>query len=195
MVPLDCARKTAALRPANYFNQIAVSKLVYQDLVADICGIRALVQTKLFQNSRGRGAASSLLEVTAHRLCHILQLERLLIDQAQLDCVIAVWTGGGLLLHNDARTRLNNRHGRNRAVRSENLRHANFSTDDSVNHDSISDCRLPIADWYFQFANRILRMNRTAQSQSEIGNWQLAIRYCLPNALISTSTPAGRSSF
>src|SRR5918911_416014 len=46
----------------------------------------------------------------------------------------AVGPRRGLLLHDDAGARLDDRHGRDRPVRGEELRHPDLLTDDSVNH-------------------------------------------------------------
>src|SRR5581483_3579513 len=75
--------------------------------------------------------------------------------RSKLHRVVTILAAGALLLHDDAWAGLDDCHRSDRAIRREQLRHANFLADDSVNHFS----------------------------------------YCFPNALISTSTPAGRSSF
>jgi hypothetical protein len=63
---------------------------------------------------------------------------------------------------------------RNPAVCRKDLRHTDFSSDDSVDHVSISDCLLPIAD-----SNSIRQHSHSgeanAYSQKPIGNRQLEI--------------------
>ena len=97
------------------------------------------VKTKLFQDPRRRNAAAGLFEVAAHRLGNVLQLDRLIVDQAELHGVVTVRAAGRFLLHDDARPSLDDRHRSYRAVRREDLRHADFSSDDSVNHDQLFD--------------------------------------------------------
>ena len=68
------------------------------------------------------------------------ELDRAVFDEPQLDGVVAVAAGGRLLLHDDARPRLDDRHGRDRPVRGEELRHPDLLTDDSVNHHEPLGC-------------------------------------------------------
>src|SRR4029078_2489786 len=94
-----------------------------------------------------------LLVVTGDGLRH---LRRLGFDQAELHGLVAVGLCG-LALHDHAWTGLQHRRRLDGPVLGEQLRHADFSADDSGDHG------------YFPCS--------------------------FPNALISTSTPAGRSSF
>src|ERR1041384_7823838 len=166
---LDRAGKTPALRTPDHVNHLAVRKLIDQHLVADVHPVAAFVQTELFEDSRRGNATASFLEVPAHRLADILQLRWLLIHQNELHRLVSVRNGCRLLFHDDTWASLDYRHWRHCAVRRKDLRHADFSSDDPVNHD-------------FNPANRSYRPYRT-------------YLYCLPKALISTSTPAGKSSF
>src|ERR1043165_7826604 len=152
---LDRAGKTATLRTPDHVNHFAVSKLIDKHFVADIHAVAAFAHTKLFQDSRRGNAATSLLEVPAHRLGHILQLQWLLIHQTELHRVVSVRTGGRFLLHHDTWASFDYRHWRHRAVRRKDLRHADFSSDDPVNHFRLS--LLPIIEWPGKARHRTVR--------------------------------------
>src|SRR5437868_12531347 len=141
----------------------------------------------LFQDARRWNARASLLEVAAHRLVDVLQRDRPIFNQPELHRVVTVTTCGHLLLHHDARPRLDDRHRRDRAIFGEQLRHPNFAPDDSINHLEPR----PMSKV------QCLMSKAQCQSLTDFGHWILDFGqiYCLPNALISTSTPAGRSSF
>jgi hypothetical protein len=80
--------------------------------------------------------------VAAHGLINVLQLDGLVFDKAKLNSVVAVFSASRLLLHHDARPGLNDSHRRDRSIGCEQLRHPNFSSDDSVNHHKTSVYRV-----------------------------------------------------
>src|ERR1700741_3705073 len=131
---LDRTCEPTSLGLANYFNHIAVSKLIDQHFLADIHLAVGTVQAKLFKNAGRRNSATGLFKVAAHRLGHVLQLDGLFVDESYLHRVVTISSGCSFLLHHDTGTSLNHGDWRNHAVRRKDLRHANFSSDDSVNH-------------------------------------------------------------
>src|SRR5687767_2483276 len=135
VMTLNSAGEPSALGPPNNLDGITVGELVHQNLVTDIGCVFRILETKLFQNSGRRRATPRLFKVTTHWLSHVFQLHRLFVDQAQLHGVVAIGSSRRLLLHNHAGTRFDHSYRCNRSVSSEELRHTDFSTDDSVNHD------------------------------------------------------------
>src|SRR5262249_8870893 len=104
--------------------------------------------------------------------------------QSELHRVITV-RGGRLALRHHARTRLEQRHRHGLAVRPEHLRHSDLFAKDSWTH----------------LLNPFLTRIRCGAEKSKSGICVLCVSasprqaFHFPNALISTSTPAGRSSF
>src|SRR5712691_5489055 len=131
MMALDCTRKPASLGFANHLDHISVSKLIDKNLVTDIHLAGGIVQAKLFENARRRNSTACLLKVAAHRLSNVFQLDRFLVDEAHLHGVVTISSGRSFLLHHDTWSSLNHGDGRDHAVSRKNLRHANFSSDDS----------------------------------------------------------------
>src|SRR2546421_385373 len=146
MVALDGAGKSAPLRLADHVDQVSVGKLIDKNLVAHIHLAGGFIQAKFFKNAGRRNSTTCLLKVSPHRLGDVLQFRRSLINQADLHRVITISPGRRLLLYYDAWSSLDDRHRCNSAIRRENLRHADFSSDDSVNHWFNSN--LKIAECY-----------------------------------------------
>src|SRR5437868_8815107 len=134
VVTLNRSGEPATFRLSDDFYDVAIRKLIDEDLVADICTFVRRGQTKLFKDSSRWNSAASLFKVAAHRLVHVLQLHWPIFDQAQLNRVIAILAAGSFFLHDDTGPGLDDGHRSNRTVRGKQLRHANFFADDSVNH-------------------------------------------------------------
>ena len=123
--------------------------------------------------------------MACHGLVDPLRLDEL--HQAQLDRFVAVLLRGAPL-HHHAGTGLQHRAGHGGAVVGEDLRHPQLDSDNAVNHSQFL-CRPP------EF-----RVSQFPASSRSIHNCGFGITEpyfppCSPNALISTSTPGGRSSF
>src|SRR6185369_11145809 len=101
VVTLDRTRETTTFRTPNHVDHLAVRKLIDKNFVADVCAVARVEQTKLLQDPGGRNAAAGLLEVLAHRLRDVLQLQRSLVNEPELHGVVTVWTSSTFLLHDD----------------------------------------------------------------------------------------------
>src|SRR6188474_3223151 len=128
----DALEALAAARP-DHIDAFAVGKDRHVDDVARLGGIAAGLHLHLAANARRRHAG--LLEVARARF---VLFRRLRFDEAQLHRLVSVVLRR-LHLCDDARTGLEDGRGRNRAVSCEQLRHADFLSDQSSNHD----CFLP----------------------------------------------------
>src|SRR5437764_1291707 len=142
---LHGAGESATLRLAYDIHNVTVSELIDEDFVPHAGGIIRRGQAELFQKSRRGNSTARLFKVATHRLVDVLQFDRPIFDQSDLHSVITILAARRLLLHDDARPCLDDRHRSDRAIGRKYLRHANFLPDDSVNH-----CRLPIATWRFE---------------------------------------------
>src|ERR1700682_1809711 len=162
-MPLNRSREPAALRLTDHVNNVAVPKLIYQNLVAYVGALIRSFEAKLFEHAGRGNAAAGLLEVTAHRFIDILHSDGPIFDQADLHGIVTVTAAGSFLLHHDTGTGLNNSHRSDRAIRREQLRHPNFLANDSVNHFRLPIAPLPMADLSIH------------DYQAPIGNWQLEI--------------------
>src|SRR5258708_24600862 len=146
MVAFDGAGEAATFRTSHHLYQIAVGKKIYQHLVAYTGVSSRSVKAQLFEHAGWRYAAAGLLKMPAHRQGNALQANRLVLDQAELHRVVTIRPGRRLFLHDYAGTRFDNSHRSDRSIRGKPLRHAQFSTDDPVNHKLISDFQLPISN-------------------------------------------------
>src|SRR5215475_1547375 len=90
IVALDGASESATLRVAYNINDIAIGELVDQNLVSNAGGVIGSRQPKFFENSGRRNPATRLFEMTAHRLCHVFQLDRTVFDEPELNRVVAI---------------------------------------------------------------------------------------------------------
>src|SRR6476620_12483202 len=90
IVTLDCACESPTFGSTNHVNHLAVSKLINQHLVTNVGAIVRRGQSKFFKNTCRRNSTASLLEVAAHRLGDVSQLQRLIIYQPELHCIVAV---------------------------------------------------------------------------------------------------------
>ncbi len=104
-VSLDNTGKAFSLRLADHLNDIILIEHIDQYLVADAGSLIARLDAHFPQDSRGRHAGA--LEVSLRRL--VYPSGRLLFNQPQLHCVVAVGVDG-LLLNYNAWTGLDNRH-------------------------------------------------------------------------------------
>ena len=104
-VSLDDTGKPFSLRLADHLNDIILGEHIDQYLVTDGGGLVARLDAHFPQYSRGRHAGA--LEVALSRL--VYPAGRLLFNQPQLHCVVAVGVDG-LLLNYNAWTGLDNRH-------------------------------------------------------------------------------------
>src|ERR1700749_3101731 len=93
VVTLDGARKTATLRASNHVNHLAVRELIDEHFVADVRVVAAVEQAEFFQYARRRNAPAGLLEMTAHGLGDVLQLQRPLVPQPELPRIVTVRSG------------------------------------------------------------------------------------------------------
>src|ERR1043166_7331335 len=130
VVTLNRSRETAPLRLAHHVDDVAVGKLIDENLVADIRAFIRCGQTKLFQDPRRRDAGAGLFKVSAHGLIHVFQLDRTIFDEPDLHRVVTILAAGGFLLHYYAGPGFDDCHRSDRTVRREQLRHANFLADD-----------------------------------------------------------------
>jgi len=65
----------------------------------------------------------------------VLKTNRLLFDKSKLDSVVTIASRDTLCLDHNAGSRFDDRHGGNRAVLSEELRHTHFSANASTDHN------------------------------------------------------------
>ena len=127
VVALHDALKSLAAARADDVDALAVLEHRDQNLIADL-RIAVLRQRHLAPHARRRHVG--FLVVARERLAH---LRRLAVDQPDLHRLVAVGRRG-LALHDHARTRLDDRRRNDRAVLGEQLRHADFSANDSCDH-------------------------------------------------------------
>src|SRR5215210_7410949 len=100
---LDRSGETAPLRAPDDFDGIAVSELVNQHLIADAGCVFRVLKSELFQDACRRNAPAGLLEMPAHGLVDVLQLDGSVFDEPQLHGVVAVAPGGRFFLNDDTR--------------------------------------------------------------------------------------------
>src|SRR5882724_5966445 len=172
MMPLHYARKTAALAHANHVDLVLGLELIHQHLVAGL-GI-AIARTQRELPQVAHASHPGLLEVARFRLVDALFLD--VLHQAKLHRIIAVGSGR-LALHYHARTSLQQGDRDYLSIRPEDLGHADFFAKNTCAHISKSFCN-----------SKTPRLSPRLSVSASIFSY-------FPNALISTSTPAGRSSF
>src|SRR5258706_12831272 len=114
---LDRACEPTPLRPADDVNDVAVSELIHQNLIAHVGGVVRGFQAKLFQHRSRRNAAAGFLEMTAHRIVDVLYSDRTIFDQTNLLRIVTVASACSIFLHNDTLPRLNNSYRGHRPVR------------------------------------------------------------------------------
>src|ERR1700686_3115001 len=187
MPALHAARKAATLPDTGDVDELASLEIFHQPAVADFRFVFRFRDANFLHDFHRSHV--SLFEVAGHCLVDALRLDE--FDEAELRGVVAVFfLGPGL--HDDAGARLENGATHEDAVFGEDLRHAELDSDDSV------DCHFP-------FLSLV-----ACPPPADIGCVTSEIR-CLkpaglkpgiyiyfpawPKALISTSTPGGRSSF
>src|SRR4030095_6168277 len=157
---LNGAGESTTFRLSDNINDFAVSELIDKYLSAYVGTVVSIQKAKLPKNASRRHASASLLKVSAHRLADVLQFRWFVVNESQVHCVGTLAPSRIFLLPHNARSCLNNCDRGNRAISRKDLRHADFSSDDSVNHCRFS--LLPIDDC--RFLTRL-----------PIGNWQSAI--------------------
>jgi hypothetical protein len=135
-VAFDGTGKAAPLRFAHNLDRIPVSKDINLYLVTDR-GFRLRSQADLFQNPSRRNTAARLFEMSAKRLRHILGPNRFVFYKAKLDSVVTVLSGGAFCLDNDAWAGFDHSNRSYRAILTKYLRHSDFSTNDSANHNFV----------------------------------------------------------
>src|SRR5205814_7994798 len=150
--------------------------------------VRLAVVRKVDERAHRRNAG--LLVMTAHRAGHATVGN--LLHQSDLNGVVAVVLGG-LLLHDEARPGLNHRHRDECSILGEHLSHADLLAYDSF------DCHFVHLGTASQFMCSVPSAECRVPSPAHPGGFSrhsaLGTRHYLPKALISTSTPAGSSSF
>jgi hypothetical protein len=72
--------------------------------------------------------------MSTQRLRNVLQTDRIVFDKTELNCVVTVTACRALCLDDDTRSRFDDSDRRYRSVFREDLRHSDFSTNDSANH-------------------------------------------------------------
>src|SRR6186713_1908889 len=128
MVASDDTLEALALAGAHDVDALTVGEDGYEYLITSLHGIATRGHSHFAPHPRRRHAG--FLVVASHRLA---RLGRPLLDERQLDSLVTV--GLRILsLQDDARSRLDDGGRVHRAVRIEDLRHAEFSADDASNH-------------------------------------------------------------
>src|SRR5687768_13102291 len=97
--------------------------------------------------------------MAAKRLRHVLQTDRHVFDKPKLDRVIAITPRGAFCLDDDARSCFDDRDRRYRSVLRKELRHSEFSTNDSANHT--------FSFWILDFGFWIEEVGHTANPKSK----------------------------
>src|SRR5829696_6595275 len=143
----DRSGEPSPFRFADDLDLVAVREDVDLYLVTDR-RFRLTGQTDLFQDPGRWNTAAGLFEMSAKRLRHVLQTNRAVLDEAELDGIIAITSGGAFHLDDNTRSRFDDGHRRYRSVLREDLRHSDFSSNDSANHNfSILDFGFAILDF------------------------------------------------
>src|SRR5580704_336457 len=164
--PLDAALKAFAFADPGNIHQLANFEVIHQNSIPWLGFILRIGNSKFADISQR--SDTSLLEVPGHRFVHPLRLDEL--DQSQLHCVVAIFVFRPPL-HYHARAGLQHGARNRRAVFGEYLRHAKFYSEYSVDRHFVRS--------FFRDLNS--RTYLPACSR--------------PKALISTSTPGGKSNF
>src|SRR6185312_5603228 len=171
---LHAALKPFALAHATHVHVLTHLETIHQHAVAGLCLVLRILQANLAKVPHRRNA--SLFEMAGQRLVDPLRLDK--FHEAQLDSVIAVLIHRAPL-HHDTWAGLQHRERHCCAVIGEDLCHAEFDSENSI------DChRVYSLLWPCRGADCLaLLLHRLHYACSR------------PNALISTSTPGGKSSF
>src|SRR5215472_5306414 len=203
---LDAAGKAAALADAGDVNQFAGLKAFHQHTVADFGFVLRFLDADFLQDFHRSHVG--FLEVAGKGLVDALWLDE--FHEAELRGVIAVLFLGAAL-HDNAGTRLKNGAAYEAAVFGEDLRHAELDSDNSVDWHSFSLFKQLVSPRRTLAArfSHPLTFARGGSSMLDpykptglkAGHYKtlrpLSGRHfaAWPKALISTSTPGGRSSF
>src|SRR5271165_1671748 len=179
---LHDAREPAALAGGNHIHKLFAFEDIHQHLVASLGAVLSFAVNHdghLAQETHRR--QTILSEMSLHRLRQPGFLYEL--NQSDLCGVVAV-LGYGLALSNHAWAGLQHRDWVNITLVIEELRHANLLAENST------DC-------HFLVLNSASWSGVSCTGGPRHGSFVFtAVYLCsLPNALISTSTPAGSSSF
>src|ERR1017187_119678 len=195
VMALHQAGEAAALADADHVHLVLRLELVHQHLVAELEIVVAGPQLELAQELAAFRA--SLFEMTRGGFVDPLRLDEL--HQAELHGVIPV-RGGRLALHHRARTRLEQGDRHRLSVGPEHLRHSDFFTENSWTH-MLKESEVRSQESESLQASSFAPYSFRRQTDRRPASCLLTSDSCLltsfyfPNALISTSTPAGRSSF
>src|SRR4029077_14627376 len=190
VMALDHALEPLALARAHDVHGVAGLEDLHRDLVAHL-RLVAVLDAELAQHPHRRKVAARLLEVAGLGLRHLLDLA--VLDEPDLDrlvelgLLLAVGVGvllAALALHDHAGPGLDDGVGDRLPVLRVDLRHSDLASDDSVDGHRCSLARrsAPLPGSSLDVAPR----------RSDLVGY---FACSFPNALISTSTPAGRSSF
>src|SRR5690348_8177564 len=170
---LHTALKTFALAHAAHIDVFAYLKAIHQNAVARLSLVLRILQANLAEVPHRRDAR--LFEMARQRLVDPLRLNE--FHEAQLDGIVAIFVHCAPL-HHHAWARLQHRARHRRAIIGEDLRHAELDSENSI------DChRVYSLLWPCRGADCLALLHRLHYACSR------------PNALISTSTPGGKSSF
>src|SRR4029077_15520099 len=120
--------ETLAAAGADHVDTFATGKDRHEHLIAFLGGIAS--GGDLVRSRHARRGHVRLLEVTRRRL---VAFAGAFLDEAELHRLVAVRLGV-LRLHDDAGAGLDHRRGMHGAIRVEDLRHADFLTDDACDH-------------------------------------------------------------
>src|SRR6266404_5217456 len=174
----DAALEALALAHAAYIHELAGLEILHQHAVAHLGLVLRFLDAHFLHHFHRRNIG--LLEMPCHRLVHALRLDE--FHETQLRGLVPVVLFRPAL-HHHARARLKNGAPDERAVFDEHLRHAQLDSDNSVDrHCSFLSLAACLEGYWL----------RTAQDSC---NPLMTYFTACPNALISTSTPGGRSSF
>src|SRR5882724_9969522 len=185
---LHAALKTLALAHAAYVDELAGLETLHQHAIADFRLVLRFLEAHFLQHLHRRDAG--LLEVPGHGLVHAARLHE--FHEAELRGFVAIRLLGPAL-HNNARPCLKHGAPDQRAVVGEHLRHPQLDSDNPVNRHfpllSFAACP-PLAD-----IGCVLLLRVSLYFLREYSVASLPYLAACPKALISTSTPGGRSSF
>src|SRR6266404_5022935 len=175
---LDAALKPLALAHAADIHELAGLEVLHQHAVANLGFVLRFLDAHFLHHFHRRDIG--LFEVAGHRLVYALRLDE--FHEPQLRGLVPVVLFRPAL-HHHARARLKNGAPDERAVFDEHLRHAQLDSDNSVDrHCSFLSLAACLEGYWL----------RTAQ---DCCNFMTTSSTACPNALISTSTPGGKSSF
>src|ERR1700736_1369509 len=189
-MPLDHSLKPASLADADDVHKLFALKNLHQHARPNLQAVAAItvaLERHFAQEFHRRKIV--LRQVSTLRLGQSRFLHK--FDQADLSSLVTVFRRG-LMLRNHAGPCLQHRDRANIALGVEQLRHADFLAQNPCN----LDCHflIPRPAWLVDYSATAIGWGSSAFAGSQPPG---ASSYLcsFPNALISTSTPAGRSSF